>query len=173
MSDTLYIEFDEFIDVEASLANVDICLDALSSNPLLWNQIIVGCHAALTSACVAILTRTDGSGALNKGSERKLRKHHNERSRNAETQAQRKQPEYIDPVYPCPLFVLNLREMLKALPGDLSVTIPKNLKIVKIKKRGTCFFCFPGETNFSILNQRLGLSRLLGCSGLFCGHRNW
>lgn len=69
-----WLDIDEFDDVRASLLILRDCLGHLTSNPLYWKWAILAAHSALQGACVCILTRTDGLGALTDRSSEEMRK---------------------------------------------------------------------------------------------------
>jgi hypothetical protein len=62
--DGKYLCIDEFGDVLISLSLLKDCLEKISDDASHWKWAIISAHSALQCACVCLLTRTDGSGAL-------------------------------------------------------------------------------------------------------------
>lgn len=87
----------------------------VSRDPLYWKWAIIAAHGALSGACVCRLTRTDGSGALDKDSTKELRKSLTERQ-NDSSESDRELP---------PLRVASLFELLRRLPNSLEVQVPR------------------------------------------------
>ena len=118
---------DEFHDVYASLLLLKKSLELVKKEPTFWKWAILSAHSALQSACVCILTRTDGGGALDKSSEKKLHEYHSLSSQKAVNEANETEWILGDPVYP-ETRISNLPELLKKLPTDIKVVIPKNVR---------------------------------------------
>lgn len=115
-SDT-YLSTDEFEDVQASLLLVRDALIAVKTAPPYWKWAILAAHSALQGACLCILTRSDGLGALTDASSEALAD-----KLYGETASGRK----IDDKtinWPEPR-VEELPELLKRLPHDLRVSLP-------------------------------------------------
>lgn len=105
---------DEYQDVVDCLQLVQLTLvnlDRLTDSAVI-KSLSINLHNALSSACVALLTHTDGSGALQKDSQKRLWEYYD----SAIGQLDEKFPE---------LRVGSLIFMLKQLPGSLSIDIPK------------------------------------------------
>jgi hypothetical protein len=71
-----YVVFDEFADTVASLELIAAAIPQTETQPRMWKWVLLAAHSALQGACVAILTRTDGSGALDGKSECELRNYY-------------------------------------------------------------------------------------------------
>ncbi|WP_299685920.1 hypothetical protein [uncultured Tateyamaria sp.] len=123
MSKIDYVEFDEFIDVEASLHSALAGLQATSGNPLFWKQVVLCTHAALQGAAVCILTRTNGGGALSKRSETDLLDYfENDREKTTAKKQGTLPPEEM--AFPAPK-MQNLPGLLRRLPDGLNTDIPQ------------------------------------------------
>lgn len=113
-----YLHLDEFKDTIASLKMLVIALRELENDPSFWKQAILSTHSALQGACVCILTRTDGGGALAERSEKALMIKlygESEHGRNIDD----------DSVHRPKEFIASLPELLSRLPGGLVVNITK------------------------------------------------
>ena len=118
---------DEFHDVQSSVLLLNKSLELVKEEAAFWKWAILSAHSAVQSACVCILTRTDGGGALDKPSEKNLLEYHNLSSQKAVNKAHGTEWILGEPVYPV-LRISNLPELLKKLPSDMRVEIPKNTK---------------------------------------------
>ncbi len=118
-----WLEFDEFIDVESSLLALLISIERLPVEPLLWKNILLNVHAALQGACVCILTRTDGGGALTVGAEAKYLKYLNNGS--AIAQAERNGVPTPDPLALPDMKIQALPGLLRRLPEEVRKDLPK------------------------------------------------
>ncbi|WP_299294197.1 hypothetical protein [uncultured Tateyamaria sp.] len=121
-----FVNFDEFYDVQASLTSLLQALESVNQQPLLWKQVILSTHSALQGSCACILTRTDGGGALDKNSEERLYWYHKNQTDIAIAQQKGAEtPEEM--VYP-QLEMQGLPGLLRRLPDNLTVDIPKNFE---------------------------------------------
>ena len=118
--DCSYFRLDEFDDVLSSLLLLKEYLPKTSTQPVFWKWVIVAAHSALQSACVCLLTRTDGSGALDKVAGDKLWKKLYGTSKDGQENLDNPSVEWPNET------VANLPELLKRLPDGLSVTIPSS-----------------------------------------------
>ncbi|WP_141246483.1 hypothetical protein [Actibacterium ureilyticum] len=115
---------DEFHDVFASLVMLKLSLDMVLKEPAMWKWAILGAHSLLQGACVCFLTRTDGGGALSDESERKLREYHNLGTQKAIVEKCGGEWILGEPQPPKD-HVATLIDLLKRLPGEWRVTVPK------------------------------------------------
>ena len=82
-----YVSYDEFDDTIGSIAALETHLTEFENHDAAWKWVVLFTHSALQGACVCYLTRTDGSGALTKDSEKALRRYHNLSSQKAMCEA--------------------------------------------------------------------------------------
>ncbi|WP_298293971.1 hypothetical protein [uncultured Litoreibacter sp.] len=118
-----YVTFDEFVDVESSLLALNVALAQLPSNPLFWKSVILNTHSALQGACVCLLTKSHGGGALTEKNEKQNLAYLNQKSDITVAEAQNQQPPKSLP-YP-PTMLQNLPGLLRRLPPPLTINIPK------------------------------------------------
>lgn len=112
-----HYETDEFEDVVVSLKVLRDALEQLPSDTDYWKPAIFFAHAALQGACVCLLTRTDGTGALAVNSEKALMKKLYGETEDCRT--------LDDPETDWPVeLIASLPELLKRLPEALSVELP-------------------------------------------------
>jgi len=116
-ADLNYLSCDEFIDVENSLTLVRDALRNVKKSPAYWKSIILFTHSALQGACVCMLTRSDGGGALSKRAERALNN-----KLYGETDGRRNM--YNEAIVHPEPFIADLPALLDRLPGGLRVTLP-------------------------------------------------
>lgn len=112
-----YFQCNEYSDVENSLLLLKHSLGLADDEPAYWKWIIIATHSALQGACVCILTKTDGTGALTKKSQKEaLKKLYGEEngSRNLDNP---------DIPWPDP-YIAPLDELLKRLPDGLKIVLP-------------------------------------------------
>ena len=116
--DGTYLRTDEFKDVRVSLLLLRDMLRQVEEQPLFWKWCILAAHSALYGACVCILTRTDGLGALEDRSTKALsEKLYGETARGRELDH-----EAIE--WPEERVAL-LPDLLERLPGDLRTRLPE------------------------------------------------
>lgn len=83
---------------------------------------MVNLHNALSSPCIAILTRTDGGGALDKASEKTLLEYHNAHSIASEKDGPLVPKRLEEPENSR---VACLRNLIKKLPPEIKANAPK------------------------------------------------
>lgn len=111
-------ETDEFQDVEDCLRLIRHTLyyfDELGETATI-KSLMVNLHNALSSACIAVLTRTDGGGALHKDSEKSLC---------IMEYGDPNTPHEKRPVDPKDYKVASLQDFVEKLPLEIPVSIPK------------------------------------------------
>ncbi|RYH06871.1 hypothetical protein [Tropicimonas sp. IMCC6043] len=122
--DGRYLRTDEFEDVLASLKLLLDCLEKVSEQPHLWKWSILSAHSALQGACVCILTRTDGGGALSKDSEKLLLEYHNLSTQKAIVKAHNAEWILGKVEYPQKEEIAALPELLRRLPTEIRIDFP-------------------------------------------------
>lgn len=108
---------DEFDDVAVSLKTLLFALRQAKNDKSFWKLAILSTHSALQGACVCLLTRTDGGGALAKRDQKALMHKlygESEKGRNIDDNSVDWAEE----------FIASLPELLKRLPNDLAIKIP-------------------------------------------------
>lgn len=113
-----FFHTDEFEDVVFSAQALCESLDRALDDPRFWKQVILTAHATLQGACVCILTRTDGTGALEDKQQKALMS-----KLYGEENGRRKIDD--DSVDWPEAFVATFPELLKRLPNDLAVSLPE------------------------------------------------
>ena len=123
IDDDSFVRTDEFKDVRASLLLLQHALHATPEEPAYWKWAILAAHSAVQSACVCILTRTDGGGALTDESEEKLLYYHDTESQRAGARAAGGELASEKLAYPNER-VASLPELLRRLPCGMKIDIP-------------------------------------------------
>jgi len=135
---TDYMRTNEFTDVQSSLRMVVNTLHLVPSDPSYWKWVILAAHSAVQGACVCLLTRTDGGGALSKQNEREWIDFHQLGTQKAITEnsganwilGDRKTPD---------TFIAPLPVLLRRLPKEFRVEIPDKPNVVATGLRNQDF----------------------------------
>ena len=124
IDDGSFFRTDEFEDVRASLLLLQHALTAIPEEPAYWKWAILAAHSAVQSACVCILTRTDGGGALEEKSEENLLEYHDTESQRAGARAAGGEWASEKMAYPNERFAI-LPDLLSSLPCGMKIDIPR------------------------------------------------
>ena len=119
-----WLSTDHFRDVCASLEMLEVTLSLVGEQPAFWKWAIIAAHSGLQGACVCILTGTNRGGAFRPNHEKALLRFQAEESRRATAEPRGAPHDSGDIEYPR-LEVAPLPELLRRLPDDLRVQLPK------------------------------------------------